>query len=88
MNYNEMLSIVEQFENMGLLCDTGKRRNGKVLFRFGMPSPEKMDELFLYMQSEPAAYECLAAVGMACGMAPGEVSARISRLRKLSSKDD
>ena len=44
MNHNEMLSIVEQFENIGLLCDTGKRRDGKVLFRFGMPSPEKMDE--------------------------------------------
>ena len=81
MNYNEMLSIVEQFENIGLLCDTGKRRDGKVLFRFGMPSPEKMD-------SEPAAYECLAAVGMASGLDPGEVRARISRLRKLSSQDD
>ena len=88
MNHNEMLSIVEQFENIGLLCDTGKRRDGKVLFRFGMPSPEKMDELYLYMQSEPAAYECLAAVGMASGLDPGEVRARISILRKLSSQDD
>jgi hypothetical protein len=64
-------------------------RNTRVIsFKFGMPSPEKMDELFLYMQSEPAAYECLAAAGMASGLDPGEVSARISRLRKLSSQDD
>ena len=32
MNYDEMLSITEQFENMGLLYDTGKRakRQGRI----------------------------------------------------------
>jgi hypothetical protein len=68
--------------------DTGKRRNGKVSFRFGVRSPEQMDELYIYMQSEPAAYECLAAVAMAGGMNPTEISARISRLQELSSQDD
>ena len=40
---------------MGFLYDTGKRRNGKVVFRFREPLPEKTDELYHYMQSEPAA---------------------------------
>ena len=85
MTYDEMLSITEQFENMGLLYDTGKRRNGKVVFTFGEPSSIKMDELYHYMQCEPAAYECLAAVLRASGLNPDEISATISRLRKLST---
>jgi hypothetical protein len=39
MIYNEMLSITEQFENMGLLSDAGKRRNVKVVFRLGCLRP-------------------------------------------------
>jgi hypothetical protein len=86
MNYNEMLSIMEQFENMGFLCDTGKRRNGKIVFVFRWePSPETMDELYHYMQSEPAAYEFLAAVAYRSGMNPGKIRATISRLKKLSA---
>ena len=51
MTDDEMLSIMEQFENMGFLYDTGKRRNGKVVFVFRWePSPEQMDELYHYMQ--------------------------------------
>jgi hypothetical protein len=89
MNNNEMGSIMEQFENMGFLYDTGKRRDGQVVFGFRWePSPEKMDELYHYMQSEPAAYDFLAAVGMASGLDPGEVNATISRLRELSSQGD
>ena len=87
MTNNEMVSITEQFENMGLFYDTGKRRNGKV-FRFRVPSPEKMEELCRYVQCEPAAYEVLALAAMAGGGNPGEVSAAISKLRKLSSQDD
>ena len=45
MTYDEMLSIMEQFENMGLLYDTGNRQNGKIVFVFRWePSPEMMDE--------------------------------------------
>ena len=73
MNYNQMLSIMEQFENMGLLYDTGKRRSDKVVFGFREPSPEKMDELYRFMQCEPAAYECLAAVARASGLNPDEI---------------
>jgi hypothetical protein len=37
---------MEQFEDMGLLYDTGERRNGEVVFELRWePSPEKMDEL-------------------------------------------
>ena len=85
MNYDQMLSIMEQFENMGLLYDTGKRRNGKVVFRPGVPSPEQLEGLYHYFQSEPAAYECLAAVLRASGLNPDEISATISRLRRLST---
>jgi hypothetical protein len=86
MTDDEMLSIMEQFENMGFLYDTGKRRNGKVVFEFRWePSPEQMDELYHYMQCEPAAYEFLALLGIHSGQNPDEVSATISRLRKLST---
>jgi len=89
MNRNEIKSIMEQFENMGFLCDTGERRNGQIVFEFRCePSPETMDELCRYVQSEPAVYDFLAAVAMAGGMKPAEISARISRLKKLSSQDD
>ena len=81
MNYNQMLSITEQFENIGLLYDTGERRNGKVVFTFGEPSSIKMDELYHYMQCEPAAYEFLVKVWRANGLDPGEISA----LKKLSA---
>ena len=87
MTYNEMVSITEQFENMGLFYDTGKRCNGKV-FRFRVPSPEQLEELYHYFRSEPAAYEVLAPAAMAGGGNPGEVSVAISKLRKLSSQDD
>ena len=83
---DEMLSIMEQFENMGFFYDTGKRRNGQIVFEFRWePSPEQMDELYHYMQCEPAAYEFLALLGRASGLDPGEISATISRLRKLSA---
>jgi hypothetical protein len=86
MTYDEMLSITEQFQNMGLLHDTGKRRDGKIVFVFRWePSPEMMDELYHYMQSEPASYDYLAAVALGSGMNPGEISATISRLKKLSA---
>ena len=86
MTDDEMLSITEQFENMGFLCDTGKRRNGKIVFRFRWePSPEQMDELYHYMQCEPAAYEFLALSAIHSGQNPDEVSATISRLKKLST---
>jgi hypothetical protein len=88
MTYNEMVSITEQFENMGLFYDTGKRCNGKVKFRCRVPSPEKMEELCRYVQCEPAAFEVLALAAMAGGGNPGEVSAAISKLRKLSSRGD
>ena len=32
MNHNDIGSIMEQLENMGLLYDTGERRNGEVVF--------------------------------------------------------
>ena len=86
MDYNAIGLIMEQFENMGLLYDTGERRNGEVVFEFPWePSPEKMNELYHYMQSEPAAYEVLALLGRASGLNPGEISATISRLKKLST---
>jgi hypothetical protein len=47
-----------------------------------------MEELYRYVQCEPAAYDCLAAAWMPSGLNPGEVSAAISKLRKLSSQDD
>ena len=60
-------------------------RNTRVIsFKFGMPSPEKMDELFLYMQSEPAAYEFLVEVWRANGLDPGEISAAISKFKRLA----
>jgi hypothetical protein len=83
MNYNEMLSITRQFETMGLFYDTGKRDNGKV-FRFRVPSPEQLEELYHYFRSEPAAYEVLALAARAAGLDPDETSATISRLRSLS----
>jgi hypothetical protein len=55
VNYKEMLGIIEQFENIGLLCDTGERPNGKVMFRFGVPSPEQLEEFYYYCKLEPAA---------------------------------
>ena len=86
MNYNEMLSIMEQFENMGFLCDTGKRRNGKIVFVLRWdPSPETMDELYHYMQCEPAAYEFLGKLAYRSGMNPGKIRATISRLKKLAA---
>ena len=86
MTDDEMLSIMEQFENMGLLYDTGERRNGEIVFEFPWePSPEKMNELYHYMQSEPASYDYLAAVALGSGMNPDEISATIGRLRKLSA---
>ena len=86
MTDDEMLSIMEQFENMGFLYDTGKRRNGKVVFEFRWePSPEQMDELYHYMQCEPAAYEFLGALAYGSGMNPGEIRGTISRLKKLSA---
>jgi hypothetical protein len=86
MNRNDIGSIMEQFENMGLLYDTGERRNGEVVFELQWePSPEMMDELYRYMQSEPAAYEFLVEMWRANGLDPGEISAAISRLRKLST---
>ena len=79
MTDDEMLSIMEQFENMGFLCDTGERRDGKIVFEFRWePSPETLDELYHYMQREPAAYEVLALLGRASGLNPGEISATIS----------
>jgi hypothetical protein len=69
MNRNEIKSIMEQFENMGFLCDTGERPNGQIVFEFRWePSPETMDELCRYVQSKPAVYDFLAAVAMAGGM--------------------
>ena len=84
MNYKEMLSITEQLENMGFFYDTGKRCNGKVIFRFRVPSPEQLEELYHYFRSEPAAYEVLALAARAAGLDPDETSATISRLRSLS----
>jgi hypothetical protein len=85
MNGDEIPSIMEQFKNIGLLYDTGKRRNGQVVFSVREPSPKMLDELYHYMQSEPAAYEVLALLGRASGLNPGEISATISRLKKLST---
>jgi hypothetical protein len=86
MDYNAIGSIMEQFENMGLLYDTGERRNGEIVFEFPWePSPEKMNELYHYMQSEPAAYEFLAEVLSANGLSPCEISAAMSRLKKPSA---
>ena len=43
MNYNDIGSIMERLENMGLLYDTGERRNGEVVFELRWePSSEKM----------------------------------------------
>jgi hypothetical protein len=86
MTDEEMLSIMEQFENMGFFHDTGKRRNGQIVFEFRWePSPEQMDELYHYMQCEPAAYEFLGALAYGSGMNPGEIRATISRLKKLAA---
>ena len=85
MNGDEIPSIMEQFEKIGLLYDTGKRRNGQVVFSVREPSPKMLDELCHYMQSEPAAYEFLAAVAYRSGMNPGKIRATISRLKKLSA---
>ena len=80
MNHNDIGSIMEQLENMGLLYDTGERRNGEVVFELRWePWSKKMDELYHYMQSEPAAYEFLVEVWRAHGLDPGEISVGISK---------
>jgi hypothetical protein len=79
MNYKEMLSITEQLENMGFFYDTGKRRNGKVIFRFQVPSLEKMEELYLAAARAIPSKAIRDAVGLwmlkrcrtaDCGLAP------------------
>ena len=85
MNHNDIGSIMEQLENMGLLYDTGERRKGEVVFELRWePSSEKMDGLCHYMQSEPAAYEFLVEVWRANGLDPGEISAAISKFKRLA----
>ena len=85
MNHNDIGSIMEQLENMGLLYDTGERRNGEVVFELRWePWSKKMDELYRYMQSEPAAYEFLVEVWRANGLDPGEISAAISKFKRLA----
>jgi hypothetical protein len=41
------------------------------------PSPEQMEELYRYMQCEPAAYEFLGALAYGSGMNPREIRATI-----------
>ena len=45
---------------------------------------KKMDELYRYMQSERAAYEFLVEVWRAHGLDPGEISAGISKFKRLA----
>jgi hypothetical protein len=76
MNYNQMLRW-KQFEKHGLTLQHRQATQRRE------PSPKKMDELYHYMQSEPAAYEFLAAAASASSLNTGEISAAISRLEVI-----
>jgi hypothetical protein len=80
---DEMLSIMEQFENMGFLYDTGKRRKGKVVFVGAFARTDGRTVPLYAMRA--AAYKFLGALAYGSGMNPGEIRATISRLKKLSA---